>query len=79
MTQFQPFPNNSMKAVEYLMHHFSCHHWSSITGDILRSSGQTTTQKQFKIIGSAGRKAFGDLIRYYKSDITKNCQVCIPP
>ena len=29
--QFQPFLNNSIKTVAYLMHPLACHHWSKLT------------------------------------------------
>ena len=75
MTPFQPFLNTSIKLVAYLMHHLACHHWSNILG----SSGQRTTQKQLKMIVSAGRKAFENLkLENYIFDVNKNYQVGIP-
>ena len=61
------------------MHHLACHHWSNKIDNILGSSGQRTTQKQLKMIVSAGRKAFENLkLENYIFDVNKNYQVGIP-
>ena len=63
-----------------MMHHLACHYWSNKTDNILGSSGQEITQKQPKMIVSAGRKTFENLkLENYISNINKNCQVWIPP
>ena len=73
LTKFQPFLNISIKTVPYLMHHLACHHWSNKIDNVLRRSGQKTTQKQIKMIVSAGRKVFENLkLENYISDINKN-------
>ena len=61
------------------MHHLACHHWANRIDNILGSFGQKTTQKQLKMMVSAGRKTFENLkLENYGQDINKNCQVCIP-
>ena len=61
------------------MHHLACHHWANRIDNILGSFGQKTTQKQLKMMVSAGRKTFENLkLENYRQDINKNCQVCIP-
>ena len=58
------------------MYHLACHHWSMKIDNILGSSGQKTTQKQLKIIVSAGRKTFENLkFENYRSGINKKVKV----
>ena len=58
------------------MHHLACHHWSNKIDNILESSGQKTTQKQLKMIISAGRKTFENLkLENYRSNVNKKVRV----
>ena len=63
------------------MHYLACHHWSKKLTNLTTFCGvlsKKTTQKQFKMILSAGRNAFENLkLENYISNINKNCQVCI--
>ena len=62
------------------MHHLACLHWSNKTDTFWGVLAKNTTQKQLKIIDSAGRKAFEILkLENYIPDSNKTCQICIPP
>ena len=65
--------------VAYLMHHLACHYWSTKIDNILGSSGQKTTQKQLKMIASAGRKTSENLkLENYRSNSNKKVRVEFP-
>ena len=61
------------------MHHLVFHYRSTKIDNILGSSGQKTTQKQLKMIASAGRKTSENLkLENYRSNSNKKVRVEFP-